>query len=324
MSFSRRAFLLAALTTAASTAVEAKDGRKQAAVPEPAKVVSSCSADQKAQRFRADIIFELKSGQVISSNLEPEVIATKQFHPASLSKLEGVREIFRRIAAGIWKPDTQFSIKEPKKAAFSLPLRDVVLAAMNPSANVIDSIADHDFIRSMQDNMRKLGMLNSTYVSATGNPVTVEVRQQQRTTVADLIKSIRSFELDVAAEAVSEKILGLRRITGLWKVDIPHLTRQHHTIKILESADPKEKGRPMPGVVSGKSCYTCEAGFGSYVRYHHQGQDYIVMTLGHETALARDDHTVSMINAALPEFIKRAAGANETTQSLKPSLASGS
>jgi D-alanyl-D-alanine carboxypeptidase len=262
----------------------------------------NCTKEQFSHSVRADLVFDLKTGTVISSNIPAEKHETTVIHPASLSKLESIKEIIQRIRAGLWNRFDKFTVKLPyphKPVEMNLP--EVVLSSANPSLNVIDSIADQNFMDGIAKNLKAIGATHSTYVSATGLPVSERVRKEQVTTLADIARSVRDFELNYATPEVSRDVLGLDRFTGIWKLSIAGIHRNTHTIKILEDA--KGDGtKPYPGVTSGKSGYTCEFGFGSYVRYEGTGRPFIIFTSGHVLPVLRDNHTISLIESSKAAF----------------------
>ncbi len=305
-----------AFAAAPAEGAEAQAGQKQAVVKSGLKPVSlkqaaaakipdrppNCTKEQFSHSVRADIVFDLRTGAVITSNIPADKHETTVIHPASLSKLESIKEIVQRIRAGFWNRTEKFTVKLPqpyKPVQMNLP--EIVLASANPSLNVIDSIADQPFMDGIAKNLKAIGAVHSTYVSATGLPVSERVRKEQVTTLADLARSVRDFELNYATPEVSRDVLGLDRFTGIWKLSIAGIHRNTHTIKILEDAK-GEGAKPYPGITSGKSGYTCEFGFGSYVRYEASGRPFIVFTSGHVSPVLRDAHTISLIESSKAAF----------------------
>jgi D-alanyl-D-alanine carboxypeptidase len=286
----------------AKTSLKPVSLRPQATAAKIPDRPASCTKEQFSHSVRADLVFDLRTGTVISSNIPAEKHETTVIHPASLSKLESIKEIVQRIRAGFWNRFDKFVVKLPqphKPVEMTLP--EVVLASANPSLNVIDSIADQPFMEGIGKNLKAIGAMHTNYVSATGLPVSERVRKEQVTTLADIARSVRDFELNYATPEVSRDVLGLERFTGVWKLSIAGIHRNTHTIKILEDAK-GEGAKPYPGVTSGKSGYTCEFGFGSYVRYETNGRPFIVFTSGHVTAPLRDAHTINLIESSKAAF----------------------
>ncbi len=303
MSISRRSFV-AALALSPLLAEAAK--KKAAAAP-----VGSCSKSDISNRPQGDVICDLETGDIIhlSDNLVGRDLSEIEMNPASLTKLESAKQSMRNIWSGLWTPETEFKVStrggtKPR----SFPVVDNILMSLGPSLNVMDDVARQSptFMKDMAAYMKSIGMEHTTYVSPTGNPDNPKhypgVRTDHKTTIGDILLSIRDFELKYATPEVAQKTLGRERISGIWKTIVrDQIHRSQHPISILEDAE-GGKAHPYPGVRSGKSGYTCNAGFISYVRYDEPvgGRSFIVLTLGHPLAATRDKHTAALIDTHKP------------------------
>ncbi len=288
----------------------------------PASPVGDCTPEKKEGRVRADVLFDMddgtivsstlfdtKTGDVLKTNLTDDDMKKTVIHPASLTKLESVMELMRRIMSGEWAKDTVIKFFFKKKQPTNLTLTDIAVASLNPSANVMDhpSIATPDFIASMNAYMKSKGMLNTTYLNATGYPTNQEVRKGHLTTLHDLIIGIRDFELNYATPEKVKEVFGLDKLTGLWKINVPGLKRVQHTISVLETAEGKA-AHPIEGVVSGKSGTTCNFGSGAYLTYQfNKDHTFGLLTIGHNSGAARDAYIRSSFETqktAMADFIR--------------------
>ena len=298
-----QAVMAGALALGAAPQAEAAPHNQQktpAVFKKAATVVSEtdCKPKEISPSKRVDHIFDLGTGTVIYSNVDADKFETTELNPASLTKLESIKRIMDRIRAGFWSRDQKFEVHLPpdRKKAVTFKLSDIVLAAANPSANYINDIVDKDFMVAVNEGLKRIGATHSNYITGTGLPTSAldPVRCRHKTTLADLSRSIRDFEQYYATPAVAREVLGTDKITGIWKLNIPGLHRDTHTIKIMENAQ-GPGARPLPGITSGKSGFTNQFGFGSYVRYEYQARSFIVFTSGHASAQARDTHTLKLI-----------------------------
>lgn len=294
----------------ASAPVKNVSLRRQAAPQKPPSRPANCTKEQFAHAVRTDLVFDLQTGEVIYSNLNAEEREKQTIYPASLTKVEAIKEIIDRVRTGIWESGQMFKVQLPKQSPVNLSLKDIVLASANPSLNVIDSIADKTFLEGMRRRLEEIGASNAKYITATGLPVREDIRAGHVTTLADLAKSVRDFELNYATKEVSQEVFGIDRITGIWNLNIPNVHRTRHTIRIMEDAT-GPGAAPYPGITSGKSGYTCDFGFGSYVRYEAADRPFIIMTTGHVGSQLRDEHTVRLIEsnkAGMDNFVEPLIG----------------
>lgn len=301
-----------------------KAAKKHADVPAVSRG-GDCTPEKREGRVRADVLFDMRDGAIVSSTLfdtkSGDVIKTglteddlrkTVIHPASLTKLESVMELMRRIMAGTWAKDTVVKFFFKKKEATSLTMTDLAIASLNPSANVMDhpQIATPEFIASMNAYMKSKGMEDTTYLNNTGYPTDQTVRKGHLTTLRDLIIGIRDFELNYATPEKVKEVFGIEKLTGLWKIDVPGLKRQQHTISVLESAEGKG-ARPIQGVVSGKSGTTCNFGSGVYLTYQfNQNYRFGLLTIGHETGAQRDAYIRSNFEGQkqlMAQFVEKAS-----------------
>lgn len=295
-------------------AVESKP-KPQALKPAPR---SGCSVESVARRVPADIVLDLQSGTVLTSALrvpvgedltgykplDDEARRATVIYPASLTKLEAVKEMIRRLQSGMWDKTKPLSIRLlPGSKPFIMDYDLVSRWTMTASSNVLDRIVSKDFIESMNEHMRRIGMTNSRYLNATGYPTSNYVRENHVTTLHDLILSIVDFERNYAQNPEALSALDSTGFTGLGEIDIPRLGKRHHTFPLMAAAT-GDKAHPIPGVVRAKTGTTCDAGSGVYFAYEYGGRTFIFITLGHkfgnEPGRSRDDYAETMIATHQP------------------------
>lgn len=288
---------------------------------------SACPASKRAGRVRADVLYDvesgeilasklydLKSGEVIRDNLTETELKETEVRPASLTKIQSVMTMMRKILSGEWLRDSKFNIFFGGKKVEMTPT-DLALASLNPSANVMDQVATREFIDDMNDYMHSKGMTGTTYLNATGYPTTDTIRKNHKTTLHDLVAGIVDFERSYNVPAVLRQVFGRDQITGLWEIDVPGLSRTRHTISVLETAEGK-RGRPIPGVIDGKSGTTCNFGSGAYVTYRfNAAHRFGFLTIGHDNGQQRDRFIARALEEQRPlmeEFARRSKAALQT------------
>jgi D-alanyl-D-alanine carboxypeptidase len=260
---------------------------------------AQCTKQSIGNRVRADVIFELQTGQTIYTNLSAADMANKPLDPASLTKLESTKEIIRRMWSGTWTKDTTFAVSiRPNEPPHARTPDELGRMSMVTSFNVMDQVARKDptFMENVREAVKNLGMTGTNYLSPTGDPAaSPDIRQNHRTTVHDLMISIRDYHLNYAHPKKIEPVFGRPSLSGLPSIaDIPHIHRSTNTLTLLENAI-SPKAQPVHGVTDGKTAYSCNAGWGSYLKYDFNGRSFIVMTLGHDTNVKRDLHARSLI-----------------------------
>ena len=140
----------------------------------------------------AAIVVDVKSDQVLH-----EVNPDAPRHPASLTKVMTLYMLFEQIEAGKFKLDTPLqisvhaSVQNPTKlglkANSTISVEDAIKGMCTRSANdaavvVAEAVGgtEEDFSRLMTEKAHSLGMVNSTYVNASGLPA-----EEQITTARD-------------------------------------------------------------------------------------------------------------------------------------------
>ena len=140
----------------------------------------------------AAIVVDAKSDQVLH-----EVNPDAPRHPASLTKVMTLYMLFEQIEAGKFKLDTPLqisvhaSVQNPTKlglkANSTISVEDAIKGMCTRSANdaavvVAEAVGgtEEDFSRLMTEKAHSLGMVNSTYVNASGLPA-----EEQITTARD-------------------------------------------------------------------------------------------------------------------------------------------
>jgi D-alanyl-D-alanine carboxypeptidase len=169
--------VLAALSAGAIGRVEARVARTHAvAARTPAVHVS-----YNRPRY-ADIVIDDNSGQVLH-----DVNADEPRHPASLTKIMTLYLLFERLEAGALKLDTPLpvsakaAIQPPTKLGLkpdqTVTVEDAIGGIVTRSANdaavvVSEAIggSEEEFTKLMTRKARALGMMNTTYVNASGLP----------------------------------------------------------------------------------------------------------------------------------------------------------
>ncbi len=295
------ALFLSAAVTVASGDAAAGPQRKPA-----------CAQD----RVRVDAVFDLETGETIHSTMGEAELREIPIHPASLTKVEGVKEMMRRIISGVWPRDKTFEVAaRPGEKKVPRTPDEIARMSMVTSFNVLDQVAEREpgFMESIRAYVRKLGMKDTNYVSPTGNPEKGNsVRDEHRTTVYDLMLSVRDYHLNYAVPHKMRAAFGRESVSGLPDIsDIEGLPRAHNTLTLLENATAR-RAQPVEGVSDGKTGYICNSGFGEYFKYDlksgFNARSFLVFTLGHDTKQERQKAALNLIDsqhAAMKEFMNR-------------------
>jgi D-alanyl-D-alanine carboxypeptidase len=150
--------------------------------PRPAPHESHSRPQSSSRPPYAEIVVDDNSGQVLFE-LNPD----EPRHPASLTKIMTLYLLFEQLDAGKLKPDTPLQIsaaaaqhpptKLGLKANQTITVEDAIAGLATRSANdaaavVAEAIggSEEEFAQLMTRKAKALGMMNTTYVNASGLP----------------------------------------------------------------------------------------------------------------------------------------------------------
>jgi D-alanyl-D-alanine carboxypeptidase len=175
--------LLAGLTVAGIGRAQARAPiYRSAHAPRPALHESHSRPQSSSRPPYAEIVVDDNSGQVLFE-LNPD----EPRHPASLTKIMTLYLLFEQLDAGKLKPDTPLQIsakaalhpptKLGLKAGQTITVEDAIAGLATRSANdaaavVAEAIggSEEEFAQLMTRKAKALGMINTTYVNASGLP----------------------------------------------------------------------------------------------------------------------------------------------------------
>lgn len=262
----------------------------------------TCPAPQTPTRVRADLVFDLTTGKILI-----EKDATKSFHPASLTKLMSLALIFNDLEKGRLKYGGMVDlVRKPgqidnrtaklRRMTVEEAIGGVATASLN---NALDGLAakrgSAKFVERMNDQAKAWGMDHTFFVNPTGWPTPDSV-QLQRTTLHDLATLVGAVWLGYPKEVA--------RFMGKPDVEIAGLPKPlTSTNQLLETALGKN-GQPYPGVIGGKTGYTCYSGWHLITVYEDRdiGRRMVAITVGHATGKQRDDYMKTLLDKGRPKL----------------------
>lgn len=263
----------------------------------------SCDPRKPQNRIRADLVFDLETGKVLSQKN-----AKTKFHPASLSKLMALTVVFDAIRAKKLKYSDTIKLVRQKnqidnrtRGISSMSVSDAIEGVATASLNnALDGIAQRlgtqKFIGQMNTKAANWGMTQTRFVNPTGWP-TPDSMKLQRTTLLDYAILIRAAYRDYERE--------MHQFAGKAEVHIDGLPRPLHTTNNLLEVAEGRMAQPYPGVIAGKTGYTCYSGWHLVTIYQDKSlknRKLVAMTVGHKSGKERDDHMRKMLDAARPQF----------------------
>ena len=241
------------------------------------------------------IVVDARSGRVLF-----EHAANEARYPASLTKMMTLYLLFEALDGGRIGIDEEIAVsayaagQPPSKIGFkrggSIDTRSAILALAVRSANdvaaaVAERLAGSEeaFSRQMTAKARQLGMTGTVFRNASGLP-----DDGQRTTARDmaiLSMALRSrFPHHYHYFANREFVFGGKVVRG------------HNSLL----------GR-IPGVDGLKTGYIRASGFNLATSAGRGGRRIVAVVMGGESAKARDEHMVSLVETYLPRATAAAA-----------------
>lgn len=262
----------------------------------------SCPKNKPQNRVRADLVFELATGKILM-----ERNAKASFHPASLTKLMSLDLIFEDIQARKLRPDDSVMLlktggqRDGRTSSLQkMTVREAVAGVATASLNnALDGLAAKSgaaaFVARMNDTARKIGMKKTFFVNPTGWP-TPQSMQLQRSTAYDLAALVRQVWLGHPREVA--------QYMGQKDVSIYGLKKPLNTTNNLLETSEAPHAQPYPGVVGGKTGYTCYSGWHLIAVYKDlsTGRSMVGITVGHPTGKARDDHMIKLLDEGRPKL----------------------
>lgn len=264
----------------------------------------SCPKNKPQNRIRADLVVDLETGKVLLQKNAGAV-----FHPASLTKLMSLALVFDDLRAGkikltqpvvlVRRPGqidnrtariTRMSVREA--------INGVATASLN---NALDGLAaltgtEGRFVERMNERAKLWGMSKTFFVNTTGWPTPASM-QLQRTTLYDYAHLLGALWTQYPKEMQAYSGKPEIAITGLPK---PLASTNH----LLAGAEGR-MALPYPGVIGGKTGYTCYSGWHIVTIYQDDklgGRRMAAMTVGHATGRARDLYMKDLLDRAKPKL----------------------
>ncbi len=279
-------------------------GAVAASVPAP---TLACSSPQElSERVRADLVFDMETGQIIyAQNID------KPAHTASLSKM---------IAGVLMAQDLQTGALDPKaKITFDVPSYKNFVRVVLPSGRVRvdkpDSVtikgmmaeaedilalgitrsgndamfsfakaaagSEEAFVARVNQMTTQLGMAATYHTNVSGWP-TLNALKHQRTTAYDLGIFLRY----VASQPDSIQEYFRQPTVTFGKVTYPNTNRLFK--------DPEMR----PSIVASKTGTTCPAGSNVVMIVKVDDHPFGIITLGHNRAFQRDDRVRALVTFA--------------------------
>lgn len=241
----------------------------------------------KAPR-QSEFVVDVNTGQVLHS-LNPDV----RCYPASLTKVMTLYMLFAQIDAGKLSLNDRLRVsafatrQAPSKLGFTpgdtISVRDAILALVTKSANdvavtVAENIGGSEpaFASRMTSTARRLGMMNTQFVNASGLP-----NPRQLTTARDMailaVRIRRDFPQYYAYFSTSQ---------FAWRGQV--IKTHNHLLGKYQGTN---------GVKTG---YTAASGFNLTTAVDRNGKRVVGVVLGGSSVSARDRRMMAILDDALP------------------------
>jgi len=215
-------------------------------------------------------------------------------HPASLTKIMTLYLLFERLDVHKIRLDTPLKVSakaagQPPsmlglKAGETIAVEDLIKAVVTRSANdaavvIAENLAGDEgrFATLMTQKARALGMSNTTYVNASGLP-----NDDQITTARDQA---------LLGRAIQERYPSYYKYFSTQSFEFRGEAIHNHN-HLLGSMD---------GVDGIKTGFTQASGFNLVTSVHRDGHYIVAVVLGGRSALERDAHMRTLINAHIKE-----------------------
>ncbi len=242
----------------------------------------------------SSIIIDADTGNVISASA-----ADTLRYPASLTKLMTLYITFNALEKGLIKMDDELPVsrtaanRSPSKlglrAGEKIKVEDAILALVVKSANDCASVlaeglgySEQNFAKTMTKVAHELGMKNTTFRNASGLP-----NREQKTTARDMA---------VLGAAIYHhfpqyyKLFSTTKFTYKGRTYYTH----NHVLKNFDGADGMKTG------------FTNAAGYNIVTSAERNGKRVIAVTMGHNTAKARDKKVSALMNQGLKKLAVKA------------------
>ena len=235
----------------------------------------------------SSIIIDAESGDILSSSNADELR-----YPASLTKVMTLYITFDALNKGIIKLDDD--LKVSRHAANMAPSRlglrpgetvkvktcieALIVKSANDCATVLAEnlgYSEKNFAQTMTQVAKELGMKNTTFRNANGLP-----NKAQKTTARDMALLGAAMYHHFPQYY---KLFSLKKFTYEGKTIYTH----NNILKTFEGADGMKTG------------FTNAAGFNIITSAQRNGHRVIAVTMGHNTAKARDRHVAKMMDKGL-------------------------
>ncbi len=233
----------------------------------------------------AAIVVDANSDQVLH-----EASPDAPRHPASLTKVMTLYLLFEQIEAGKFKLDTRLQVsahaasqtptKLGLKANQTLAVEDAIKGLVTKSANDAAAVVgeaiggtESDFAKLMTEKARALGMVNTTYINASGLPAV-----EQITTARDQA---------ILGRAVQDRFPGFYRYFSLPSFRYGKVELRNHNGLLGQ----------LRGVDGIKTGYTEASGYNLVLSVHRDNRHIVAVVLGGKSGAAR--------NARMTELVER-------------------
>ncbi len=235
----------------------------------------------------SSIIIDAESGDILSSSNADELR-----YPASLTKVMTLYITFDALNKGIIKLDDDLKVSRHAanmapsrlglRAGSTVKVKTCIEALIVKSANDCATVlaenlgySEKNFAQTMTKVAKELGMKNTTFRNANGLP-----NKAQKTTARDMALLGAAMYHHFPQYY---KLFSLKKFTYKGKTIYTH----NNILKTFEGADGMKTG------------FTNAAGFNIITSAQRDGHRVIAVTMGHNTAKARDRYVAQMMDKGL-------------------------
>lgn len=259
--------------------------------------LTSASAEAQSHKKRgfvpksASLVMDASNGHILYSRN-----ADQQCYPASLTKVMTLYLLFQQMEKGKITLNTRMPVsyhaaaQAPSRLGLkpgeTIRVEDAILALVTKSANDIAVVvaeyiggSEKNFAKLMTTRAKSLGMDRTQYVNASGLP-----NRGQLTTARDQATLARRIQ-----------------------ADFPQYYRYFSTKSFAWDGRVYKNHNHLLGKYVGvnglKTGYTAASGFNLTTSVHRNGKSVIAVVLGGQTARARDEHMVSILDRTMPKAL---------------------
>lgn len=250
----------------------------------------SLSLAAPVQAATSSIIIDADNGEILSSSA-PDTLR----YPASLTKVMTLYITFDALNKGIIKMNDELHVSRHSanmapsrlglRAGQKIKVETCVKALIVKSANDCASVlaenlgySEENFAKTMTKVARELGMENTTFKNANGLP-----NKAQKTTARDMA---------LLAAAMYHHFPQYYKLFSLksFQYNGQTIYTHNHLLKTFAGADGMKTG------------FTNASGYNIITSAHRDGHRVIAVTMGHNTAKARDRHVSHMMDKGLKKL----------------------